>query len=134
MTVSDALEEAAWVYPRIRQYDRQQRFDAAASLAEWGVFSLRHIARIVGVSHTHVRRIARGKHDRTGGTFDPECLVPLLEIRKRYRRDEDMDADAVRSMLTAGSGTSVYFAAKLAGIKESWLRSKSRERSDRDRE
>lgn len=133
MTIGSALEEAAWVYSRIGNYDKQQKFDAVASLAEWGVFSLRHVAAITGLSHTTVRRIAWSKSDKTGGTFHPDCLVPLLEIRKRYLRGEQVTADEVRDMLNAGSGTSIYFAARLGGLKESWVRSKSKERSRRER-
>jgi hypothetical protein len=132
MTISSALEEAAWVYQRIADYDRQQRFDAVVSLSEWGVFSLRHVGQIVGLSHTQVRRIAGGKHDRTGGTFDPACLAPLLEIQKRYRRDEPIEPGAVHAALSAGHGTSAYFAARLTDMTEGWFRarSKSKERSN----
>jgi len=128
----DALQEGAWVYSHLEHYSRQQRFDAAASLAEWGVFSLRQIGAIVGLSHTTVRRIAKHKPDRTGGTFSPECLEPLLEIRKRYRRGEPVTTAEIRRMLHAGTGTSIYFAARLSGIREGWLRRNSKERSTHD--
>lgn len=128
--MTTALEEAAWVYGHIKQYSKQQRFDAAVSLSEWGIFSLRHVGLIVGLSHTTVRRIAKHKPDKTGGTFSPECLVPLLSIQKRHRRGEPIEAGEVRAALDAGTGTSAYFAAKLAGVKESWIRKNSKERSN----
>lgn len=118
----DPLEHAAWVFAHADNYDRQQRYDAAVALAEWGVFSPRHVGLIVGFSHTHVRRLAPGKKDRTGGTFSPEVLAPLLDIRKRVARGEQVEPAEVRAMLHAGTGTSIYFAARLSGLKESWIR------------
>ncbi|WP_217182678.1 hypothetical protein [Streptomyces sp. AC495_CC817] len=114
------LEEAAWVYAHQSDYDRQQRFDAAASLSQWGLFSLRQVGAIAGVSHSTVRKLAKPKSDRTGGKFDPECLELLLDIRRRYARGEDVEPEAVAQL--ADAGTSLGFAARLAGIPESWLR------------
>lgn len=116
------LEFAAWVYPRIADYDKQQRFDAAVGLGEWGVFSYRQIAVMVGLSHTTVARLVSKKSARTGGRFDPECLTALLDIRGRKLRGEEIRPGEVREMLEAGMGTSAYMAAKLGGIPESWLR------------
>lgn len=122
MTNMTALENATWVHSRLDSYDKQQRFDAAVELGEWGVFSFRQIGAIVGLSHSTVRKLVSAKSDRTGGTFSPECLEALLDISRRRLREEEVDPQEVRDMLTAGSGTSAYVAAKLGGISESWLR------------
>lgn len=117
-----ALEQAAWVYSHQASYDRQQRFDAAVDLGEWGIFSYRQIGAITGLSHSTVQRIVKQKADKTGGRFDPECLGPLVELRSRRLRGEEVDPADVRDLLARGSGTSAGFAAKLGGLPESWIR------------
>lgn len=119
--MTTALHEAAWVYENQRNYDRQQRFDAAVSLGEWGIYSYRQIGAIVGLSHSTVSKLIR-KPEKTGGTFSPECLAPLLELSKRRRAGGDLEPDDLRDMLAAGTGTSVHFAARLSGIAESYIR------------
>lgn len=132
-TITTPLGEAEWVYRNIEQHDRQQRFDAATSLGEWGVFSLRQIAAIVGLSHTTVHRLVKPKTARTGGTFDPECLTPLLDIATRRRRNEPVQPGELRAMLSAGSGTTAYVAAKLSGLSEMWIRRTSRKEDQDER-
>lgn len=122
MTIMTPLEAAAWVHARVESYDKQQRYDAAVELGEWGVFSYRQIGAIVGLSHSTVRKLASQKSDRTGGTFSPECLEALLDISKRRLRGEEVQPGEVSDMLAAGAGTSAYVAAKLGGISESWIR------------
>lgn len=121
-SITTPLEEAEWVYRHAAQYDRQQRFDAAVSLGEWGLFSFRQIGAIVGMSHTSVRKIVAAKTNKTGGKFDPACLTALLDIVKRRRQGETVPPDEVRDMLAAGSGTSPYVASKLSGLSESYYR------------
>jgi hypothetical protein len=127
-----ALDEAAWIYSRLENYDRQQRLDAIISLNEWGAFSLRNLGSIFGISHTHAARFVTPKSVRTGGTFSPECLAPLLEIRQQVRRGEPVEPSAVAAMLSAGTGTSVYFAARLAGVNEHWLRRQLKKGANRE--
>lgn len=122
--MTEPLEEAAWVWAHAQNYDRQQKYDAAASLGEWGIFSLRQIGAIVGLGHSTVQKLVT-KTARTGGKFDPACLVPLLEMSKRRRRGEPVEPGEVASMLSAGSGTSPGFAARLGGISETYLRRRS---------
>lgn len=110
------LEEAQWVYSRLGNYDRQQRFDAAISLAEWGVFSLRQIAKITGISHTAVAGLVQAKNDKSGGKLDPEALEPLVDLMQARRKGEDLDPDQVVEALDAGNGTSPYMASKLTDI------------------
>lgn len=121
-SITSALEEAAWVYEHRDNYDLQQRFDAAASLAQWGVFSLRQVGAIVRLSHTTVAKVARAKQDKTGGKFSPECLPLLFELQRAHARGEGIAAADVAAMVDAGSGTSFGFAARLAGISETQLR------------
>lgn len=121
-----ALDEALYVWTRRENLDRQARFDAATSLGEWGLFSLRQIAAIVGLSHTTVARLTGGREARTGGKFDPACLTALRDISLRRRRGEAVEQGEVKAMLDAGSGTSAGFAARLGGISESWLRREAR--------
>ena len=121
-SITTALEEAAWVHEHLEQYDRQQRFDAAASLAQWGIFSLRQIGAIVDLSHTTVVKVATGKTDRTGGRFSPECLPLLADMRARHARGEEIAPAEVEELIDAGGGTSLGFAARLGGIPQSLLR------------
>lgn len=123
MTLTTPLEEAAWVYSHIDQYDRQQRFDAAASLAEWRVFSIRQIARIVGLSVTPVADLLKAsrKSDKTGGRFDPASLPALKELAQRRRRSEEIEPAKVAEALDAGGGTSPYMASRLTGIPRTHL-------------
>lgn len=123
-SITTPLEEATWVHKHRDEYDRQQRFDAAASLAQWGVFSLRQIGAIVDLSHTTVVKVAQGKSDRTGGRFSPECLPLLTELRGRVLRGEEIEPGEVVELLDAGAGTSAGFAARLGGISETKLRRK----------
>lgn len=116
MSITTPAEEAAWVYSRLDQYDRQQRFDAAVSLAEWGVFSLRQVAKVVGLSHSAVAVAVRGKTDKTGGRFDPEALSALVALLRARRKGEHIAPDLVAEALDAGTGTSSYMASKLTGI------------------
>lgn len=118
------LEEAHWVFTHRDNYDRQQKYDAAVSLSQWGMFSLRQVAAIAGISHSTVKQVAGSKSEKTGGRFDPACLAELLRISARKARGEEVDAGAVRRMIDAGSGTSLGFAAKLGGVSESYLRRK----------
>jgi hypothetical protein len=117
------LEEAHWVYTHRDEYDRQQKYDAAASLSQWGLFSLRHVAAICGIAHTTVKVVAGSKSEKTGGRFDPACLPALIEIRARRSRGEEVDAASVAQIIS--SGTSLGFAAKLSGVSESYLRRRS---------
>ncbi|WP_406245816.1 hypothetical protein ACI7YT_12300 [Microbacterium sp. M] len=116
MTITTALEEAAWVYSSIENYDRQQRFDAAVSLAEWKVFSSRQIARIVGISHSTVAQLGGAKTDKTGGRFDPDSLSILCKLAKRRRAGEALDPAEVAEALDIGTGTSPYMASRLTDI------------------
>lgn len=121
MTITTALEEAHWVYSRIDQYDKQDRFDAAVSLGEWKMFSLRQIARIVDMPHTTVAGAVQAKGDKTGGRFDPEALEPLMALAIRRRKSEPLDPQQVAEAIDAGLGTSLYMASRLTGIPRSHL-------------
>ncbi|MBT2484836.1 MULTISPECIES: hypothetical protein [unclassified Microbacterium] len=114
------LEEAHWVYTHREEYDRQQRYDAAVSLSQWGRFSLRQVAAICGIAHSTVKVVAGSKSEKTGGRFNPACLPILIDIRGRRVRGEAVDADTVRRLVS--TGTSLGFAARLSEIPESYLR------------
>lgn len=119
-----ALEEAHWVYSHRDNYDRQQRYDAAASLSQWSLFSLRQVAAITGISHSTVKQVAGSKSEKTGGRFDPACLEDLLTVQQRRARGEEVEPQLVRRMIDAGAGTSVGFAERLGGLPEGYLRRK----------
>ena len=129
MTATTAIEQAAWVYARSSDYDKQQRFDAATELGEWGIFSSRQISAITGVGHSTALKLSP-KSAKTGGRFSPECLAPLLDISRRKARGEQIKTAEVSDMLAAGNGTSTYMAARLGGISESWLRRRKGERDE----
>lgn len=115
-----ALEEAHWVFTNRDNYDRQQKYDAAVSLSEWGMFSLRQVAAICGISHSTVKAVAGSKSEKTGGRFDPSCLPALLDIRERRARGEDVEPSEVLRIVDGG--TSLGFAARLSELPESYFR------------
>lgn len=118
MTVSSPLEEAIFVHEHHATMDRQARFDAAVSLAEWQVFSATQIAAIVGLSVPVVARLI-GKRDRTGGRLTPQSLRPLLHLAQLKARGE-VDVQAVKVALDAGA--SRRMTARLTGWPETTLR------------
>lgn len=116
MSITTPLSEALWVYSRLAQYDKQQRFDAAVSLAEWQLFSLRQIAKITGLSHSSVATLVQSKNDKTGGKFDPEGLEALTALQKARQAGRELDGQQVTEALDSGGGTSTYMASKLTDI------------------
>jgi hypothetical protein len=113
-----ALEEAISTYERRGNLDRQQRFDAAVSLGEWGVYSASQIATIVDLPKAIVAKVI-GKKDRTGGRLTIESLEPLLRLAQLNARGE-VDVMATKAALDAGA--SRRMASKLTGWSEGQLR------------
>ncbi|MDL5351123.1 hypothetical protein [Microbacterium sp. zg-YB36] len=116
--MNTALEEAIFVHEHRDNLDRQARFDAAVSLAEWGVFSGAQIGTITGLNRATVAKLI-GKKDRTGGRLTVESLKPLLHLAQLRRRDE-VDVLAVKEALDAGA--SRRMCARLTGWSEGQLR------------
>lgn len=121
MTATTPLEQALWIFERHEGYDKQQKFDAAVELGEWGIFSSRQIEAITGLGHSTVLKLSP-KSDRTGGRFSPECLSALRDISRRRAAGVSVERAEVREMLAAGSGTSPRTAARLGNLSESWIR------------
>lgn len=117
MTTLAALKEARDVHSRRGGLDRQQKADAAVSLAEWGIYSNRHIAKFVGLAPATVNGLVP-KTERTGGRLEPEALQPTIDVLLMRIRGE-VDNDKVRVAIAAG--VSVNFLAKLAGIPQRTL-------------
>jgi hypothetical protein len=113
-----ALEEAVVAHEQSEYMDRQGRFDAAVSLAEWDVFSSIQIAKIVGLPRVTVSRLI-GKKDRTGGRLPLASLRPLLDLSRARSRGE-VDLAAVKTALDAGA--SRRMASRLTSIPETTLK------------
>lgn len=122
MSNHEALRQAAGAYATRNMMTKQQRYDTIVALGEWGLFSIRQIASIMGAAASTVSDLTP-KSDRTGGRFHPDALPHLLEIVHREARGEPGD-DVVAEALTAGTGTSVYMAAKLSGVSPQKLKTR----------
>lgn len=111
-----AVKEAIYAYAHKDTYDAQAKLDAAVSLAEWGLFSNRQIAKLVG---THPANVASWttKRDRTGGTLKPEALPDVLKVIEIHARGE-VDHAAVKKAL---EGVSSTMLARLTGRAQTTL-------------
>ena len=110
MTISSPLEEALYVYEHQKSLSKEDRINAAISLGEWKVFSVRQIGAIADLPWWSVEA---SKQDRTGGRLDPRSLAPLLRLKTRRARGES-DFDAAAEALSYG--TSATVANRLTGI------------------
>lgn len=86
---------------------------AAVDLAESGVWSLRHLALITGLTEGRIARKVALKAERTGGRFNPESLPHMLNAIEGRRRDEPIQ-DEVAQAVTLGTGP--YLVSRLTGI------------------
>lgn len=108
-----AMGAAKYLFEHSRYMDAQGRYDAVRSLAEYGLFSTGHLARIAGVSETTVRRYGI---DVTGtaGKFNPESLDTL--IRMRLDSNTGKEPNPVLVSLAIQSGNSYRIVSKLTGV------------------
>jgi hypothetical protein len=116
--MTTALEQALDFYRRHKDMDRQARFDAAVALGEWGVFSARNIADIVGLPKNVVPALI-GKKSRDGGKLNPAALEHIAEVARLWRRGE-VDVFATKRAIDAG--TTTWVMARLTGISRSQIR------------
>jgi hypothetical protein len=116
--MTTALEQALDFHKRHKDMDRQARFDAAVALGEWGVFSARNIADIVGLPKNVVPALI-GKKSRDGGKLNPAALEHIAEVARLWRRGE-VDVFATKRAIDAG--TTTWVVARLTGISRSQIR------------
>lgn len=110
------LIEAHHVYTNRAHYPTATLVEAAASLAEHGIFSRRAIVAITGLSYRQVAKVVT-KTDRSGGRLNPEVLGDLVRLAEARDRGQ-MDVFAAQRAL---SGTSASFASRLTGVPISTL-------------
>lgn len=106
-----AVAEAIHAFAHRNNFDRQQKADVAISLAEWGVFSNRHIAAFLDMTPALVGQFTH-KTDKTGGTLKPESLPHVLRVIELEHRGE-VDHFAVKRALDAGCSS--IMLARLTG-------------------
>jgi hypothetical protein len=109
---TDALEQALEAWYRPSTADRQVRLDDATALLEWGVFSKLQVAAITRLPRLTVLGLGE-KHAKTGGTFNPETLPMLRDLRDRYRQGE---RPARLAALIYEQGTKQQMIHALTGI------------------
>lgn len=107
-----ALYRAHYIHQHHPTMDRQARVDAAIELAEYGVFSNRHVSELTGLRPAFVNELT-GKTDRTGGTMNPQRLGDLADVAEARNRGEDVRA---RIAELAEDGFSSTTIARLTGI------------------
>lgn len=107
-----ALEQARRAFENRDQFDKQTKIDFVTALIEWGVFSDRQIAAIVGIRPQDVHELSK-KTDHTGGAFTPEAIPLIIDVIHRTARDE---ANARAIALAIDAGVSTRMLAKLTGI------------------
>lgn len=106
-----AVREAWQIYQRREGFDAHKKDEAVRLLAGHGIWSLAHIAAIVGVSRDFVRT-RYDKSDHTGGRFNPETLDLILEEFELKDRNESNEFLTARIIEL---GTSSGLLAKLIG-------------------
>lgn len=111
------LQEALHVYENRGTYPRETLLEAAASLGTHGVFSVRGIAAITGLSYRDVARVVH-KTDRTGGKLHPAVLTHLARLVEVRERNEADVIAAARAL----EGVSANYAERLTGIPDTTLR------------
>jgi hypothetical protein len=124
MTAMNALEQAleAWNNANAHPDDREARIADARALAEWGIFSTRHIILITGLPSTLAYELL-SKTSNEGGRFNPEALPFLLDLRQEWARDHEVNRRMLR--LVANRGVSQRMISRLTEIPKSnigrWL-------------
>ena len=107
----NVLHRAHYVNTHRNTMSRQDRVDAVVELAEWGVFSNRHLALISGLRPAFVNELT-GKTDKTGGTINPARLGDLANAVDARNRGEDV-RKRVADLLADGFSTTMV--ARLTG-------------------
>lgn len=114
MSALRAVQHARHVIQRKHRLDRQQLFDEAVALGEWGLFSKRQIASFTGLTEREVSGLIQ-KTDKTGGRLEPEAIEHIEKIILG-----DRTPDRVRTAAEAGCSTPML--VRLTGLPGTTLR------------
>lgn len=112
-----ALEQAVFHFEHKGNYSRAAKVEAAQELAEWGVFSNRHIALFTGLRLADLSTYT-GKTDRTGGSLTMESIPHIVKVINLEARGE-VDYRAVKRAIDAGC--SALMLSRLTGRPQSTL-------------
>jgi hypothetical protein len=113
-----ALEQARDAFMRGGTADRQTRYDDAAALGEWRIFSNAQISHFTRVDPHAVAKLT-GKKDRTGGRLPGEALPYLIRYMRAKNRSE-LDWTELRGALNVGASTRMV--ARMTGVPQSTVR------------
>lgn len=86
-----AIRHARYIYEHKVTLTRDELLLEAVALAEWGLFSARHIAAITGLRRASISPLI-GKVDRTGGRFNPSALRLLQRLAQSKYSAADLRA------------------------------------------
>jgi hypothetical protein len=120
-----ALKQAHYTYSHRDSFDQQGLADAIVSLAEWKLFSNRHISDITGAPMRQVSALTQ-KTDRTGGSFNPDALPAVIELSEARARGEKGEKALVAAL---EGGVSLSMLARLVDAPKSTLGRHAAERA-----
>lgn len=108
-----AVQQAHHHWINHEHYDKQQQYDAAVELGEWGLYSNRQIAVFTGLRRAVVDSL-NPKSNKSGGTLAPEALPHIEQLIVGVRTPETIKA-------TLDAGVSTTMLARLSGISGSMI-------------
>lgn len=110
---AEAFEQAVELWEISAHIGLQERLTRSRKLAELGVFSVAHVAKIARVDPKTLRKY-NVKSDALGGKFDPEALTALQTMSKQVSLGDEPSKPLIR--LCVRTGCSLHAIASLIGL------------------
>ena len=114
-----ALREALALYRGSANMDRQQRYDAVVSLAEWQLFSVQHLAQLSGLSKQTIYPWVPVPKRGLGGNFNPLSLDTLIQLRENA--NNSLPVSDMLIGIALDSGNSQLVVSRLTGLSQSTI-------------
>jgi len=114
-----ALREGLALYRGSANMNRQQRYDAVVSLAEWKLFSVQHLAQLSGLSKPTIYSWIPKENWGLGGSFNPLSLDTLIQIRENA--NNSLPVSDMLIGIALDSGNSQLVVSRFTGLSQSTI-------------
>lgn len=108
-----ALREAQQLYKTSAMLNRQQRFDAVTSIAEWDLFTLQQISQLSGLSTSTLYGMNL-KRGHTSGKFNPMSIDTLIQLLLNRINGSGVSLPLLKAAVNEGNSHRIIY--KFTGI------------------
>lgn len=112
------LKETKRVFAGANYMNRQQRFDAVISLAEWGVFSVGQLSQITGMSTSAIHAMNLEKKGGAG-RFNPMSIDTMIQLLLNRINKQPLNLVLLDAAIRDGNSHRIIY--KLTGIQPSTI-------------